>query len=331
MVRIYTTRSSFPAEGGNFDAAIENLCGALAMNKIKNIFLIIFPALASIGFLAGGLQGLLVTILVLLFAAGSYLAFLMSSKFSGFDEIYFSFDNMRSFLESSWKDSQLAELREAMPAVPINDFIRTDYSLFAAFSRYFADGSTDVSEEDRLLINYGTSTVRVDGAIRGFSYKFEYEADEGGKRETERCYAVHKEYLQETLLRYYLEKYRKAFFLFQREALWTRYLKPNRLAWRTLARENQEIAGGFTERAESWAKEQYQDYLATGDRSRLPLDIRSQDAAFRQELYEFINRYRLIIDKDEVERKLAKEISQSREDLESCLRYLASFRKGQTF
>lgn len=301
------------------------------MKKIQTIFLIIFTVLAIIGFVSGGLRGLLVTMLVLLFAAGSYLAFLMSSKVSGFDENYFSFDNMRSFLESSWKAPQLAELSEAMPAVPINDFVRTDYSLFAAFRRYFDAGSADTQKEDRLLINYGTSTVRVDGAIRGFSYKFEHEENEGGKSEIGRCYAVHKDYLQETLLRYYLEKYRYAFFSLQSEALWTRYLKPNRFAWRTLASENQEIAFGLTERAESWAKERYQAYLAMGDRSSLPLDFGSQDAAFRQELYEFVKRYRLMIDKDEVERKLTKAIAQSREDLESCLRYLASFRKGQTF
>lgn len=302
------------------------------MKKIRNIFLIIFLALATIGFVAGGSQGLLVTVLVLLFAAGSYLAFLMSSKVSGFYENYFSFDKMRSFLESAWKNPELAELYEAMPAVPINDFIRTDYSLFAAFRRYFADGSTGVSKEDSLLINYGASKVHVYGVIRGFSYKFDHEeADEGGKSEIEHCYAVHKDYLQETLLRYYLEKYRKTFFLFQKKALWTRYLKPNMIALRTLARENQEIADGFTERAESWAKEQYQEYLATEDRSRLQLDFRRQDAAFRQELYEFVTRCKLLIDKDEVERKLAKEISQSKGDLESCLRYLTSFRKRQTF
>lgn len=293
------------------------------MKKIKNIFLILFLVLPVVGFFVGGFQGLIVTVMVLLFAAGSYLAFLMSSKVSGFDEIYFSFDNMRSFLESSWKDPQLAELREAMPAVPINDFVRTDYSLFAAFRRYFADGSTDVSEEDRLLINYGTSTVRVDGAIRGFSYKFEHEADEGGKSETERCYAVHKDYLQETLLRYYLEKYRTAFFHFQREALWTRYLQPNMFAWKTVSKENREIAVGLDACAESWAKEQYQNYLTAGDRTQLPLDFESLDAAFRKELYAFVKRYRLMIDKDEVEKKLAKEISLSKEDLESCLRYLA--------
>lgn len=300
------------------------------MKKIQTIFLIIFTVLAIIGFVVGGLRGLLVTMLVLLFAAGSYLAFLMSSKVSGFDENYFSFDNMRSFLESSWKVPQLAELSEAMPAVPINDFVRTDYSLFAAFRRYFADGSTDVSEVDRLLINYGTSTVRVDGAIRGFSYKFEHEADEGGKSETERCYAVHKDYLQETLLRYYLEKYRNAFLQFQREALWTSYWKLNMFAWRTLSKENQAIALDLTERAERWAKKAYQEYLAAGAGSRLPLDFESQDAVFKLELYEFIKRYKLMIDKDEAERKLAKEITQSKEDLESCLRYLTSFRKWQT-
>jgi len=259
------------------------------------------------------------------------LAFLMSSKMSGFEDDYFSFDRMRSFLESSWKGPQLAELCEAMPAVRMNDFIRVDYSLFAAFRRYFDAGSNDVQKEERLLTNYGTSIVHVDGAIRGFSYKFEPEANEGEKSEIERCYAVHKDCLQETLLRYYLEKYRKAFFLLQKNALGSRYLQPNMLAWKTVSKENREIAIGFDACAESWAKELYQDYLATGDRSRLPLDFGSQDAAFRQELYEFIKQYRLMIDKDEVERKLAKEISQSREDLESCLRYLASFRKGQTF
>ena len=292
------------------------------MKNIKNIFLILFFALSVIGFVIGGHQGLIVTVMVLLFAVGSYFAFLMSSKMSGFEDDYFSFDRMRSFLEHSWEGHQRAELSEAMPAVPINDFIRVDYSLFAAFRKYFDPGSNDVQKEERLLTNYGTSIVHVDGAMRGFSYKFEHEANEGKKSEIERCYAVHKDYIQETLLRYYLEKYRNAFFLLQKNALGSRYLQPNMLAWNTVSKENREIAVGLDACAESWAKEQYQNYLTTGDRTQLPLDFESLDAAFRKELYAFVKRYRLIIDKDEVEKKLAKEISQSREDLKKCLRYL---------
>jgi hypothetical protein len=242
---------------------------------------------------------------------------------SGSEVDYFSFERMRSFLESSWAGPQLAELSEAMPAVLINDFIRVDYSLFAAFRKYFDPGSNAVQKEDRLLTNYGTSVVHVDGAIRGFSYKFEREPIEGEKSEIERCYAVHKDYIPETLLRYYLEKYRNAFFLLQKQALGSRYLQPNMLAWNSVAKKNREIAVGLDERAESWAKEQYQNYLTTGDRTQLPLDFESLDAAFSKELYAFVKRYRLIIDKDEVEKKLAKEISQSREDLKKCLRYLA--------
>ena len=295
------------------------------MRNIKNIVLILFPVLASIGFAVGGLQGLLVTILVLLFAMGSYLAFLMSSKMSGSEVDYFSFTRMRSFLESSWEGPQLAELSEAMPAVSTNDFIRVDYSLFAAFRRYFDLGSTDVQKEDRLLVNYGTAVVHVDGAIRGFTYKFEHEKNDGDKSGIERCYAVHKDFIQETLLRYYLEKYRNAFFLLQRDALWSSYLRPkNVLDWKKISKENRELAVGLAERAESWAKEQYQNYLKMGERTRLPFDFGSLNAAFRQELYEFIKRYRLMIDKDEVEKKLAKEVSQSRVDLENCLRYLTS-------
>ncbi len=293
------------------------------MKNIKNIFLILFLVLPMIGFVVGGSQGLIVTVLVLLFVIGSYLAFLMSSKMSGSEADYFSFDRMLSFLEYSWGALQRAELSEAMPAVPINDFIRVDYSLFAAFRKYFDPGSNDVQKEERLLTNYGTSIVHVDGSIRGFSYKFEPEANEGEKSEIERCYAVHKDYIQETLLRYYLEKYRNAFFLLQKNALRSRYLQPNMLAWKTVSKENREIAIGLDACAESWAKEQYQNYLTTGDRPQLPLDFESLDAAFRKELYAFVKRYRLIIDKDEVEKKLAKEISQSREDLKKCLRYLA--------
>jgi hypothetical protein len=55
----------------------------------------------------------------------------------------------------------------------------------------------------------------------------------------------------------------------------------------------------------------------------LQLDFESLDTAFRKELYAFVKRNRLIIDKDEVEKKLTKEIAQSREDLKNCLRYLA--------
>ena len=260
----------------------------------------------GIGFAVGGLQGLIVTILVLLFAMGSYLAFLMSSKMSGSEVDYFSFARMRSFLESSWEGPQLAELSEAMPAVTTNDFIRVDYSLFAAFRKYFDPGSNAVQKEDRLLANYGTAVVHVDGAIRGFTYKFEHEKNDGDKSGIERCYAVHKDFIPETLLRYYLEKYRNAFFLLQRDALWSRYLQPNLLAWKRVAKENREIAVGLDERAESWAKEQYQNYLTTGDRTRLPLDFESLDAAFRKELYAFVKRYRLIIDKDEVREKIGK-------------------------
>lgn len=293
------------------------------MKNIKYIFLILFLVLPVVGFFVGGFQGLIVTVMVLLFAVGSYLAFLMSSKMSGFEDDYFSFDRMRSFLEHSWEGHQRAELSEAMPAVLINDFIRVDYSLFAAFRKYFDPESNAVQKEDRLLTNYGTSVVHVDGAIRGFSYKFEPEANEGEKSEIERCYAVHKDHIQETLLRYYLEKYRNAFFLLQKNALGSRYLQPNMLAWKTVSKENREIAVGLDACAESWAKEQYQNYLTTGDRTQLPLDFESLDAAFSKELYAFVKRYRLIIDKDEVEKKLAKEISQSREDLKKCLRYLA--------
>jgi hypothetical protein len=293
------------------------------MKNIKNIFLILFLALSVIGFVIGGHQGLIVTVMVLLFAVGSYLAFLMSSKMSGSEADYFSFNRMLSFLEYSWGALQRAELSEAMPAVPINDFIRVDYSLFAAFRKYFDPGSNDVQKEERLLANYGTSIVHADGSIRGFSYKFEPEANEGEKSEIERCYAVHKDYIQETLLRYYLEKYRNAFFLLQKNALRSRYLQPNMLAWKTVSKENREIAVGLDACAESWAKEQYQNYLTAGDRTQLPLDFESLDAAFRKELYAFVKRYRLMIDKDEVEKKLAKEISQSREDLKKCLRYLA--------
>lgn len=292
------------------------------MKNIKNIFLILFLVLPMFGFFVGGSQGLIVTVLVLLFVIGSYLAFLMSSKMSGSETDYFSFDRMLSFLEYSWGALQRAEFSEAMPAVPINDFIRVDYSLFAAFRKYFDPGSNDVQKEERLLTNYGTSIVHVDGSIRGFSYKFEPEANEGEKSEIERCYAVHKDYIQETLLRYYLEKYRNAFFLLQKNALRSRYLQPNMLAWKTVSKENREIAIGLDACAESWAKEQYQNYLMTGDRPQLPLDFESLDAAFRKELYAFVKRYRLIVDKDEVEKKLAKEISQSREDLKKCLRYL---------
>ncbi len=259
------------------------------------------------GFVVDGFQGLIVTILVLLFVIGSYLAFLMSSKMSGIEDDYFSFDRMRSFLEYSWGALQRAELSEAMPAVPINDFIRVDYSLFAAFRKYFDPGANDVQKEERLLTNYGTSIVHVDGgAIRGFSYTFEQEANEGEKSEIERCYAVHKDYIQETLLRYYLEKYRNAFFLLQKNALGSRYLQPNMFAWKTVSKENREIAVGLDACAESWAKEQYQNYLTTGDRTRLPLDFESLDTAFRKELYVFVKRYRLIIDKDEVEKKLSQ-------------------------
>ncbi|WP_106450321.1 hypothetical protein [Trichococcus alkaliphilus] len=293
------------------------------MKNIKNIFLILFLVLPVVGFFVGGFQGLIVTVMVLFFAVGSYLAFLMSSKMSGSEDDYFSFDRMRSFLEHSWEGHQRAELSEAMPAVLINDFIRVDYSLFAAFRKYFDPGSNAVQKEDRLLTNYGTSIVYVDGAIRGFSFKFEHEENEGEKSEIERCYAVHKDYIQETLLRYYLEKYRNAFFLLQKNALGSRYLQPNMLAWKKVSKENREIAVGLDARAESWAKEQYQNYLTTGDRTQLPLDFESLDAAFRKELYAFVKRYRLMIDKDEVEKKLAKEISQSREDLKKCLRYLA--------
>jgi hypothetical protein len=293
------------------------------MKNIKNIFLILFFALSVIGFVIGGHQGLIVTVLVLLFAVGSYLAFLMSSKMSGSEVDYFSFERMRSFLESSWAGPQLAELSEAMPAVLINDFIRVDYSLFAAFRKYFDPGSDDVQKEERLLTNYGTSVVHVDGAIRGFSYRFEREPIEGEKSEIERCYAVHKDCIQETLLRYYLEKYRIAFLLLQKDALWSRHLQPNMLAWKSVAKENREIAISLDERAESWAKEQYQNYLTTGDRTQLPLDFESLDKAFRKELYAFVKRNRLIIDKEEVEKKLAKKIAQSRDDLKKCLRYLA--------
>ena len=293
------------------------------MKNITNIFLILVLVLPMVGYAVSGQQGLIVTVLVLLFAVGSYLAFLMSSKMSGSEVDYFSFERMRSFLESSWAGPQLAELSEAMPAVLINDFIRVDYSLFAAFRKYFDPGSNAVQKEDRLLTNYGTSVVHVDGAIRGFSYKFEREPIEGEKSEIERCYAVHKDYIPETLLRYYFEKYRNAFFILQKQALGSRYLQPNMLAWKSVAKENREIAVGLDERAESWAKEQYQNYLTTGDRIQLPLDFGSLNAAFRQELYAFIKRNRLIIDKDEVEKKLTKEIAQSREDLKNCLRYLA--------
>ena len=78
------------------------------------------------------------------------------------------------------------------------------------------------------------------------------------------------------------------------------------LLGKELAKENREIAVGLDERAESWAKEQYQNYLTTGDRTRLPLDFESLDAAFRKELYAFVKRYRLIIDKDEVREKIGK-------------------------
>lgn len=293
------------------------------MKNIKNIFLILFLVLPMFGFFVGGSQGLIVTILALLFVIGSYLAFLMSSKMSGSEDDYFSFDRMRSFLEYSLGAIQRAELSKAMPAVPINDFIRVDYSLFAAFRKYFDPGSNAVQKEERVLTNYGTSIVHVDGAIRGFSYKFEAEANEGEKSEIERCYAVHKDYLQETLLRYYLEKYRNAFFLLQKNALGSRYLQPNLLGWKTVSKENREIAAGLDACAESWAKEQYQNYLGTGDRTQLPLDFESLDASFRKELYAFVKRYRLMIDKEEVDKKLAKEISQSRVDLKQCLRYLA--------
>jgi hypothetical protein len=292
------------------------------MKNITNIFLILVLALPMVGYAVGGQQGLIVTVLVLLFAVGSYLAFLMSSKMSGSEVDYFSFERMRSFLESSWAGPQLAELSEAMPAVSINDFIQADYSLFAAFRRYFDPGSTDAEKEDRLLSNYGNSVVTVDGVVRGFSYKFEREPIEGEKSEIERCYAVHKDYLQEALLRYYLEEYRNAFFHLQKQALGSRYLQPNLLAWKSVAKENQKIAAGLDERAESWAKEQYQNYLTTGDRTQLSLDFESLDTTFRKELYAFVKRYRLIIDKGEVEKNLAKETAQSRADLKNCLRYL---------
>lgn len=292
------------------------------MKNIKNIFLILFLALSVIGFAIGGHKGLIVTVMVLLFTVGSYLVFLMSSKRSGFEDDYFSFDRMRSFLEHSWEGHQRAVLSEAMPAVLINDFIWVDYSLFAAFRKYFDPGSNADQKEDRLLTNYGNSVVTVDGAVRGFSYKFEQEVNDSKKIEVERCYAVHKDYLQETLLRYYLEKYRNAFFLLQKQALGSRYLQPNMFAWKSVVKENREIAVGLDERAESWAKEQYQNYLTTGDRTKLPLDFESLDTAFRKELYAFVKRFRLIIDKDEVEKKLAKEIAQSRADLEECLHYL---------
>jgi hypothetical protein len=312
-----------PEKGDKVDGSTENVCGAVAMKNIKNIFITLFLALPLVGFAVAGLRGLIVTVLVLLFVIGSYLAFLMSSRLSGFEHDYFSFDRMRSFLEYSWKGNQRAELSEAMPAVSINDFIRVDYSLFAAFRKYFDPGSDDAQKEDRLLTNYGNSVVLVDGAIRGFSYKFEHEANAGEKSEIERCYAVHKDCIQETLLRYYLEKYRIAFLLLQKDALWSRHLQPNMLAWKSVAKENREIAISLDERAESWAKEQYQNYLTTGDRTQLPLDFESLDKAFRKELYAFVKRNRLIIDKEEVEKKLAKEIAQSRDDLKKCLRYLA--------
>lgn len=293
------------------------------MKNIRNIFLILVLALTVVGYAVGGFQGLFVTMLVLLFAIGSYFAFLMSSKMSGSEVEYFSFDRMRSSLDSSWAGPLPAELSEAMPAVPINDFIRVDYSLFAAFKRYFAVGLPDAQKEDRLLANYGNSVVTADGAVRGFSYKFEQEATDSKKIEVERCYAVHKDYLQETLLRYYLEKYRNAFLLSQREALWSRYLRTkNVFSWKKVSQENQELAFGLGEQAESWAKEQYKMYFTTGDRPRLPLDFGSLDAAFRQELYAFVKRHRLMIDKAEVERKLTKETAQSRSDLEKCLCYL---------
>ena len=107
--------------------------GLWPRKNIKNIFLILFLALSVIGFVIGGHQGLIVTVMVLLFAVGSYLAFLMSSKMSGSEADYFSFNRMLSFLEYSWGALQRAELSEAMPAVPINDFIRVDYKLFCSF------------------------------------------------------------------------------------------------------------------------------------------------------------------------------------------------------
>ena len=70
----------------------------MANKNIKNIFLILFLVLPMIGFVVGGFQGIIVTILVLLFVIGSYLAFLMSSKMSGSEADYFSFDRMLSFL-----------------------------------------------------------------------------------------------------------------------------------------------------------------------------------------------------------------------------------------
>ena len=133
---------------------------------------------------------------------------------------------------------------------------------------------------------------------------------------------MHKDYLQETLLRYYLEKYRNAFLLLQRDALWLRYLQPNLLAWKRVAKENRKLALDLGEQAESWAKEQYQNYLATSDRTRLPLDFENLDEMFRQELYAFIKRNRLMIDTAELERQLAKETAQSKANLEKCLHYL---------
>lgn len=75
------------------------------------------------------------------------------------------------------------------------------------------------------------------------------------------------------------------------------------------------------ERAESWAKEQYQNYLATSDRTRLPLDFENLDEMFRQELCAFIKRNRLMIITAELENWRKKQLKQ-KADLEKCLHYL---------
>ena len=57
----------FPEKEGNVDEAVQNVRGARAMKNIRNIFLILVLALPMVGFAISGLQGLLITMLVLLF------------------------------------------------------------------------------------------------------------------------------------------------------------------------------------------------------------------------------------------------------------------------
>lgn len=53
-----------------------------------------------------------------------------------------------------------------------------------------------MTKRRQAAFQYGNSVVSGGRRRTGFSYKFEQEANDSKKIEVERCYAVHKDYLQ---------------------------------------------------------------------------------------------------------------------------------------